>query len=268
MRRLCEKRREVLSPKFLIPFKSSDAPPCKYNTAALAVRKGDGKEIRTKGREGRSPLTGLSFELRRSSGFRFSRSLSLDRTFGFRSFRRSRGEFELGFSVFENEKCGERPVLLGNEFMQQVGLAGGQKFDHLFARHVALQNDFAGTEIARFVRPDRFFANVGHASIVNVSPAFRAFPNGLQAREINRLCLAILTRARPGAEVKLRFELGVHLQHRSEWPAHLAFEALQRANLLLAQEFFSFFHFDLSASDDLPHGEIAVLTLVHFVVLF
>src|SRR5262245_32529865 len=58
------------------------------------------------------------------------------------------------FLVGQYEKRLEWPPLAGNEPFKQIGFATGEQFVHLFSLNRSLQNDFAGSEVAGFVRAD------------------------------------------------------------------------------------------------------------------
>src|SRR6476619_1936344 len=62
-------------------------------------------------------------------------------------------EFEADiFLVVQHEKCFEWPALARNELFKQIRFAAREQFVHLFSLDWSLQNDFAGSEVARLVR--------------------------------------------------------------------------------------------------------------------
>src|SRR6476661_9977478 len=62
-------------------------------------------------------------------------------------------EFEADiFLVVQHEKRFEWPALARNELLKQIRFAAREQFVHLFSLDWSLQNDFAGSEVARLVR--------------------------------------------------------------------------------------------------------------------
>src|SRR2546423_13602876 len=101
-------------------------------------------------------------------------------------------EFEADiFFVVQNEKCLKRSAFAGNETLKQVRLPVREQFLHLFAFDRPLQDHFARSEIARLVRPDRIFADVGHARFKNASAAFWTRSQWLLCGKIDRLSRAV-----------------------------------------------------------------------------
>src|SRR6476619_1185640 len=56
------------------------------------------------------------------------------------------------FLVVQHEKRFEWPALARNELLKQIRFAAREQFVHLFSLDWSLQNDFAGSEVARLVR--------------------------------------------------------------------------------------------------------------------
>src|SRR6476620_11183799 len=56
------------------------------------------------------------------------------------------------FLIVQHEKRFEWPALARNELFKQIRFAAGEQFVHLFSLDWSLQNDFAGSEVARLVR--------------------------------------------------------------------------------------------------------------------
>src|SRR5262245_48191134 len=77
------------------------------------------------------------------------------------------------FLVGQDEKCFEWPALAGNKALEQIRFAGREQFVHLLSLDRSLQDDFARTEITRFIRADGIFADIAHSRFENAPAAFR-----------------------------------------------------------------------------------------------
>src|ERR1043166_2234900 len=107
---------------------------------------------------------------------RFSRSrFGLGFSFGRFGFAGCELELHLPFFFVVNEEGGERTSFFGNEFVQEVRLAGLEELDDLRRFDLALQNNFAGAEVAGLVRAGRLLADVLHAVLEDAVAAFRTF---------------------------------------------------------------------------------------------
>ena len=94
------------------------------------------------------------------------------------------------------------PRLVGDEALEQVGLAGGEQLGHLLARDRLLQDDLAALEVAGDVGADRVLADVVGAELVDVALRLRALAEALLLGEIDRLARSP-SRLRVFAEIEL-----------------------------------------------------------------
>ena len=155
-----------------------------------------------------------------------------------------------------------RRVLLETKFSSSSVLPVGQQLAHLLARHRLLQDDLAALEVAGDVRADRVLADVAACRARRHGPGtWGRRPGSAAGREVDRLArfafaLGVL------AEVELELpvlDLVVvgQLQLGGEGPAGLGAEALQRADLLVAQEGLDLGQLEAAPARDLGDGEAA-----------
>ena len=76
-------------------------------------------------------------------------------------FRRSLGKFETDFAFVQFQVRGKGAAFFGNEFREEIGLAGGDEFLDLLLWDFALQDHFADAEGAGFLGGDGVLAGVG-----------------------------------------------------------------------------------------------------------
>src|SRR5690606_31991907 len=136
------------------------------------------------------------------------------------------------------------PRAAGYEAVQQVGLARLQQFFHLFARDFLLQDHLAGTEVARPLRSDSLLADVAHAMLENAGLAFRAGAERGMAAEVHRLGVTFVSLP----EIELELVVVGDAQDGRKGPAHLADEAVERADGAFAQQLFHFGKLEGAAS--------------------
>ena len=88
--------------------------------------------------------------------------------------------------------------------MQQVGLACFKQLLNLFPLNLPLQNNAPRTKVATTVRASRFFTGVGQLMFIDCGLTFRARPQSLLPRKINRFSI-LITIALTKIEFSLEF---------------------------------------------------------------
>ena len=83
-------------------------------------------------------------------------------------------ELKLHVTILGDQEGLERPALLGDELLQQIGLAGLQQLQHLLALDGPLQDDLARSKSAGAVGPGSLLAHVVHRGVEDARAAFRA----------------------------------------------------------------------------------------------
>src|SRR4030095_11587172 len=71
------------------------------------------------------------------------------------------------FLVGLHQECFERSAFARNEAREQIGLAGTEQFFHLLGIYRLLQNDFAGSKVARLIGANCIFAKVDPSQLHN-----------------------------------------------------------------------------------------------------
>mmetsp|Transcript_3271 Transcript_3271/g.11449 ORF Transcript_3271/g.11449 Transcript_3271/m.11449 type:complete len:1068 (-) Transcript_3271:367-3570(-) len=169
-------------------------------------------------------------------------------------------EHDLAFlAVIGQEGLELAARLVGDEVLQQVGLALGQQLVHLGRLDGLGQDDLAGLEVAGELLAHRVLADVVGAVLVDMALALGAGAQALLAGEVHRLAV-VLGLLGVFAEVELQLpvvDLGVEHQGQfgREGPAGLGAEALQRADLLGAQELLHLGQLEAAAAGDLADGK-------------
>src|SRR5947208_6299190 len=130
-------------------------------------------------------------------------------------FAIARRKFERDLAVLpEHKPGGEWPAGFGDEFFEQVGLAGGQQFDDLLTFEWPLQDRLAGFELARFSVGLRFLAEIISFALKHARAAPRAFTQRFLSTEIEfwRRLLGLAGRGRARFAFGFaRLELETHL---------------------------------------------------------
>ena len=155
---------------------------------------------------------------------------------------------------------------VGDEFVQQIGLARGQQFLHLLGGNGLLQDDLAGFEVAT----GRRLGGGGHGLAAHVVAAVgkhgcatgRARAQAGLAAEIDDF--GVFLAGFVVAKVKFQLELaGVFVaddgQLRGKRPTGLGAKALQRADAPLAQQGFGLVRFKGAPGGRFGEGKAAAL---------
>src|SRR4029077_7287849 len=74
------------------------------------------------------------------------------------------------FLVGHYQEGFERSAFAGNEAREQIGLAGVEQFFYLLGIYRLLQNDFAGSKVARLIGTYQIFAHVTHSLLEHCAP--------------------------------------------------------------------------------------------------
>src|SRR5215471_8055450 len=167
-------------------------------------------------------------------------------------------EFESDiFLVGQHEKCFKRPALAGDKLFKQIRFTCSEQFLHLFALDRSLQNDFARSEVARLVRPDRIFTHVAHSGFENSPAALRTNSERLLSRKIHLLSRAVLLPVR--SEIEFCLEIVAQFERSMKAFAFPAAKAAQRPGLFVVDQRLEFVSAQQSAGDRFPDCKIAVL---------
>src|SRR5438132_2913257 len=112
-------------------------------------------------------------------------TLSRSRSLRFSGFSLALRKFKTYLAtVAEHQPCGEGPAGFRDEFLQQIGFAGREQFDQLFALNPPLQNGFSRLEFARLFVCLRFLTEIIRLALKHARAAARAFPQRFLSAEI------------------------------------------------------------------------------------
>src|SRR5262249_48334894 len=143
-------------------------------------------------------------------------------------------------------------------------LAGRQQFFHLCAFDGPLENHAAGAKIASLIGPHRLFADIGLGELEHARTALRTRTKRRLVAPIG--CLRFVA-AIALAEIEGDLVRVGKLDRGRERPTEAAPEALERADMPIAQQGLGFGRLELTPAHDLPEPELAGLALEFLVVL-